>query len=461
MNLSIKNVDELGINDLIGHELSCSCGKEHFMNVDKVIIENGAVNQVPKVLNEYGHKYPLLVCDKNTYKAAGKKVQQILDDNNIKYKLFVYNSEHDLVPNETALGQLLVEVESKTDVLLVVGSGVLNDLGKFISKQTGIPEILVATAPSMDGFVSDTSALILNNLKSSVSCTLPKVIIGDINILKNAPKRMILAGLGDMVGKYSALIDWNLSVLINKEYFCEVSAHISKKAVEKCVDSLKDIGPNGEFTDEAIKNIMEGLIGTGIAMSYVNNSRPASGSEHHLSHYWELMFLFMGREALLHGTKVGLTSLLVAKIYEWFLQEENIDFAKAEENIKSFNEEIWEQDIKDLYKQAAPEIIIKAKKDQRNNIEKRLKRLEFIKNNLPAIKEVAKHAKTYEEIKSIMQKAGAPLYPQEVGIDELIVHNSMLVAHEVRQRYTILNLLHDLSLLEKYAGLVDNFIKKL
>lgn len=121
-----------------------------------------------------------------------------------------------------------------------------------------------------------------------------------------------------------------MSQIINNEYYCEATAKISADAIQKCIDNIDGVKTR---SDAAIGNIMDGLIRTGIAMSYVNNSRPASGSEHHLSHYWEMMFLFQGKEALLHGTKVGLTSILAAKIYETFVHEK-VDFDAAIETAK-------------------------------------------------------------------------------------------------------------------------------
>ena len=79
---------------------------------------------------------------------------------------------------------------------------------------------------------------------------------------------------------------------------------------------------------------------------------------------------------------------------------------------------------------------------------------------LPEIIALAKTAKTAAFIENIMKRAGAPLRPQDVGVDETIVHNSMMIAKEVRQRYTILNMLSDLGLTEKYTKVIDDFIKK-
>lgn len=225
------------------------------------------------------------------------------------------------------------------------------------------------------------------------------------------------------------------------------------------MEGVEKLNPDGTFSNEGIRYIMDGLIRTGIAMSYVGNSRPASGSEHHLSHYWEAMFLFAGKEALLHGTKVGLTSILIAKIYEWFAKETKFDFARAEARIRAFDEEHWEAQIRKLYLKAAPGIIAKAKQDCRNDVPKRLQRLAFIEKNLPKIQAIAASAKSYDFIEGIMRRAGAPLRPMEVGISDEIVYHSVCIAHEVRQRYTILNLLHDLDLSEQYAKRVVDFLQ--
>lgn len=65
---------------------------------------------------------------------------------------------------------------------------------------------------------------------------------------------------------------------------------------------------------------MEALVLTGASMSYAGNSRPASGAEHHISHFWEMVFLFKGKEAVLHGTKVGISTVAVAKLHELLLK---------------------------------------------------------------------------------------------------------------------------------------------
>ncbi len=454
MKLTLDTIGRLESNDFLNAKLECQCGKPHSINIDKVIIGKDALKQVPDVVRTFGAKKVLLVADTNTYEVAGMKVASLLEENHLSYKSYVYKVTRDLVPDEEAVGKLLLQVEKNTDLIVTVGAGTLNDIVKFISRRTNIPSIVVATAPSMDGYASDSSALIIDNLKTSVESSYPKAIIGDTEILKKAPMRMILAGLGDMIGKYSALIDWQVSRIVNKEYYCDVTAKISRDAIQKCVDNIDGV-KNRE--DLAIENVMDGLVRTGIAMSFVGNSRPASGAEHHISHFWEMKFLFEGKEALLHGTKVGLTSIIVARLYE-MLVEKQVNFEEAVGKARAFDEKAWRKLISELYGKAAPGILSMSEKDGRNSIEARISRIEDIKENFPQIIEIAKAAERADRVESLMKRAGAPIKPEEVGVDQRTVLDSVLVAKEVRPRYTILNLLSDLGLLEEFTNDIQKYI---
>jgi glycerol-1-phosphate dehydrogenase [NAD(P)+] len=454
MKLTLDNIGTLDSNDFLNAELECQCGKPHSININKVIIENGAINKVPDVIRELGSTKVLLVADTNTYEVAGKNVASLLSERQIPYKSYVYKVTRDLVPDEDAVGKLLLQVEKNTDLIVTVGSGTLNDIVKFISHRTNIPSIVIATAPSMDGYASDSSALIIDNLKTSVESSYPKAIIGDTGVLKQAPMRMILAGLGDMIGKYSALSDWQISRIVNKEYYCDVTAKISSDAIKKCVDNITGVKNREEA---AIENVMDGLVRTGIAMSFVGNSRPASGAEHHISHFWEMKFLFEGKEALLHGTKVGLTSIIVAKLYE-MLVAKHVDFSEAVRKARAFDEIAWKQSINDLYGKAAPGILSMSAKDGRNSIDARISRIEVIKEMFSDVISIAKNAETADRVESLMKGAGAPIKPEEVGVDQRTVLDSILLAKEVRPRYTILNLLADLGILEEFANDIKKYL---
>ena len=316
MKLTNKNIGNLTINDLIGNKLDCECGNVHVMSTEYVVVEENAISKLPQIIEKLGYKNILIISDTNTNKVEGSKVNEYLVNSKLNINSVIFNtSEKDLVPNEEAVGKILVHAQRGLEVIIAIGTGTLNDLAKFVSYKLDIPSMIVATAPSMDGFASTGAALIIENLKITYITDCPKVIIGDVNILKDAPIDMIVAGFGDIVGKYSALCDWKLSQLINNEYVCEVSYRMVENSLKKCIKNTQGI-KNRE--KDSIKNLMEALVLTGIAMSYVGNSRPASGSEHHLSHYFEMMFQFEGKEPVLHGAKVGIATVITMKLREFF-----------------------------------------------------------------------------------------------------------------------------------------------
>ena len=454
MELTNELVAGMDIGGFLGKHYSCACGKDHFMDMDNIFIESGALNRIVPTVKFYKAKEPLIIADENTFKVAGEKVAQKLSEAGISYRTHIFPGKPVLVPDEKTAGSILFAIGEKTDLLLAVGTGVINDITKYVSRRVNIPEVLVATAPSMDGFVSDTAAPTVGNLKSSFPCNLPRTILGDTDILKDAPEVMILAGFGDIIGKYSALTDWKLSRIVNDEYYCDLTAQITQDVLDKCVAGIEAMTRR---EPEAIKDVMEGLIRTGIAMSYVNNSRPASGSEHHYSHYLEMQYLFQGKEALLHGTKVGITSIIVAKMYET-LANEKPDFDKAIEHARAFNQAAWEKDVRKYYGPAAEGVIRAAKKDKRDDVDERIKRIEKIREHWTEIKALAKEAKSTAFIEDIFRRAGAPLRPQDVGISPELIHDAIYIGREVRTRYSIIRLIEDLGLTEKYAAVIDKFI---
>ena len=173
-----------------------------------------------------------------------------------------------------------------------MGSGVIQDLCKYVSYQAKLPYYIVATAPSMDGYASKGAAMIWDNMKVTYNAHVPEVIIGDVDVLKDAPMEMIQSGYGDILGKYSCLNDWKLSRVVNGEYFCRYVYDLTYEILCK----TKDLGPKLLERDAAaIETLMEALVGVGIAMAYVGNSRPASGSEHHLSHFFEVTGIMNGK----------------------------------------------------------------------------------------------------------------------------------------------------------------------
>ena len=258
-----------------------------------------------------GHIF--LVADNYTYEAAGRQVEQLLDQAGLSYHKRVFQTETPLVPNEYALGSVLAAMTSQDDMLLAVGSGTLNDVTKYVSARTGVPYVIAATAPSMDGYASTVAPTILDDFKTTLPAVYPAAIVADVDILKDAPMPMLTAGFGDIIGKFTSLADWRLSHQLNGEYYCPEVAGVIEAAVETCAANAQALA---QREPQAIRAVTEALILSGLAMGMVGVSRPASGAEHQMAHYWEMDALRRGEEHPLHGNAVGVGTVLAASLYE-------------------------------------------------------------------------------------------------------------------------------------------------
>jgi glycerol-1-phosphate dehydrogenase [NAD(P)+] len=457
MHLNLEQIKTMDIQDYLGREFQCECRKKHMAEIDEVVVEKNALNKLPALIKKYGYTRVFIVADLNTYNAAGQKVEEVLSQAQVPYKKHVFNPKNDLVPDEVALGRLFIEIEKETDLILGIGSGTINDLCRFLSYRLDIPYFIAATAPSMDGYASTVSPLIVNNLKVTYSAVSPKAIIGDVDIIKKAPMPMILAGLGDILGKYTSLCDWKLGKIVNGEYFCETIEGMMLNSLEKCTANMEGIKKR---EDTAIKNLMEGLVLSGIAMSFAGNSRPASGSEHHMSHFWEMMFLLQGRPAVLHGIKVGITATASAKLYHTIINEK-VDFNKALEGAQSFDKEAWIKYIEKVYKEAAEDIVKQIKVDtpQSYVLESKIKRIQSIRDNWGEIVETVKQCVPEADIlRDMLKDCGAPVKPCDIAVDDNMVLESIKTAKDLRPRYTILQLAEDLGMLESMAVKVKEYL---
>lgn len=301
------------ISQWAGMEYSCACGKSHKVDIQAIRVGSGVIQELPGILRDLGASHIFLVADNYTYEAAGRQVEQLLDQAGLPYHKRVFQTETPLVPNEYALGSVLAAMTSQDDMLLAVGSGTLNDVTKYVSARTGVPYVIVATAPSMDGYASTVAPTILDGFKTTLPAVYPAAIVADVDILKDAPMPMLTAGFGDIIGKFTSLADWRLSHQLNGEYYCPEVAGVIEAAVETCAANAQALA---QREPQAIQAVTEALILSGLAMGMVGVSRPASGAEHQMAHYWEMDALRRGEEHPLHGNAVGVGTVLAASLYE-------------------------------------------------------------------------------------------------------------------------------------------------
>ncbi len=311
--------------------------------------------------------------------AAGKRVE-----------CYCFEDKH-LIPEITHLGELLERAKGY-DYIVGVGSGTLNDICKYASFKCDVPYGIYATAPSMDGYVSSVSALYDNGKKVTLPTTIPSDVLIDVEVLKNAPLDMIVAGAGDMIGKYTSLLDWKFAHLLNGEsYDTEIVARM-EKAVELCISQARELVNRSE---SAVSSLIEGLILSGIEMQNAGNSRPASGCEHHVSHYLEMAAERMGTHFAPHGVQVALGSLVGNSLYR---------FALA------------------------------------NNLEG----ISLIADDILAMP-------TVEELKKLYEDIALPVTFAQIGVDAALLEETIANAYTVRERFTVMSFLKDKGLLKTAA----------
>lgn len=386
-----EDILQMRVSDMTGYSYLCGCGKRHSVDIQKIAIGSGAARQLPALLAPFRDKKITLVSDKNTWEIAGARINEILSDAGFSVNLYTVESEDYpiVVPDERVVARLLYETDNDTGLLLGVGSGTINDICKIVSYKMGMASAIVGTAPSMDGYASSMSPLIVNHAKVTYLSHYPYAIVCDTDIMKTAPDVMFRAGFGDIVGKYTALADWRLTVKINHEYFCETTAKLVQNAVDLCV---KNAEAYMQRDPAAIECMNEALLLSGVAMGLVGISRPASGCEHHMAHFWELDALKKGIEHPLHGNSVGVGSIVACEAYKI---------------MKERYEEVRDIPVPD------PDML-----------------------------------------RNIYRKVGSALTPGELGVPREVFNDCINNAYRIRPRYTIFNYAKNAGFLPKLADLL-------
>ncbi len=422
-------------NEMNVPETGCACGKDHACGIQEVILGKGVIAKLPETVKKYGTK-PFILDDVNTRAAAGDKVRELLAD--MKYSAHTFPDKH-VFPNNDSVGSAIMNFDLSCDVIVAVGSGVIGDIAKILAATSRRPLITVGTAPSMDGFASATSSMCRDKLKFSVPSTVPVAIIGDTDILKNAPARMIASGVGDMAAKYISLAEWKIAHLITGEYYCKAVDDAMAKALSIVADNADGISRRDE---NAIGALTEGLILAGIAMSWAGVSRPASGLEHYFSHVWDMRAEEFGTPTDFHGIQCGVATLLCLKLYEK-LRRVTPDKEKALAHAKAFDKEAHFNFLRQLLGAAAEPMIASEVKEKKYDAALHEKRIDRIIEKWNDICAVIDTMPSYSEVEALLKKVGAPTTAEEIGLGDC-VSDAFRASGDVRYKYIASHLLWDM-----------------
>ncbi|MBE6690603.1 MAG: sn-glycerol-1-phosphate dehydrogenase [Ruminococcaceae bacterium] len=402
---------------------NCPCGQKHTFDLKAVEIGSGVTNRAGALLREAGFgDRLLLVADDNTLRAA-EGILPSLERSGFAVKKLIYQN---LL---YARDEQVREVESlcdDVDGILSVGTGSLNDICRVAAKTKAKPFCIFATAPSMDGFAADLAPIVANNFKSSWSGAQPCLILADTRILAKAPTELKAAGFGDMIAKYLGIFDWRVSQLLTGEHYCPAIAELTLDSVRRMRALADRVTAEDE---EAAGAIMESLVLSGLAMKLAASSRPASGAEHALSHYWECYKLTRGIWPEFHGKKVGVASLLMIRIYKNIAKRvEKIDATTALPTLEEVCVGFDAAQIPEVEKLNA--LALAAKVDRR-----------LLCDKWQEIRALAEECLPDEaELRAEMQMAGAATELADIHVDEALLAKGLRYHPYIKSRLLLTHL---------------------
>jgi len=225
----------------------------------------------------------------------------------------------------------LERVESfsdEIDFLVGIGGGRPIDLAKQAGFNKDIPFISIPTAASHDGFGSARASIRQEGSKTSMQAIPPIAVVADTNIISKAPKRLLAAGVGDIISNQTAVLDWKLEG--QEADYSEYAAALSEMAAQLVEDGIEKVASG---TEEGVRLVVKALISSGVAMSIAGTSRPASGGEHKFSHWLDANCA----TPALHGEQCGLGSIVTMYLHggNWEKIRDTLGTVNAPVNAKN------------------------------------------------------------------------------------------------------------------------------
>jgi glycerol-1-phosphate dehydrogenase [NAD(P)+] len=371
-----------------------------------------------------------VISDEDTRAALGLRVERALGARFAVQSIVLGRRPH---ADADTLARLIDLVEPRIDAIVAVGSGTLNDLCKLVALGRGCPQVVFATAPSMNGYTSLSASLTEGGLKRSLRAATPVGAFFDLGVLAAAPVRLIRAGIGDCSCRPTAQADWLLAHLLLDRPYREVPFALLGR------DEAEWLARPGALVAgdlDAMRYLVRTIVLSGFGMTLCDGSYPASQGEHLLSHYVDAMGS-ADLPAAFHGEQTGVTSIAMAELQDRLLAREappvlRPTTAGRDDLIRHYGPERGEA----CWRELSGKHFDRARTDELNA------RLAARWDEMRArIRAVTLGAARQREL---LTAAGAPIAPAQLGWPESLLGEALAHARELRNRYTFLDLAADM-----------------
>ena len=414
--------------ELFGKTFECECGRTHRIMPREVVYADDALEQLPGVCARAtrGRRVAVLM-DVRTRRVAGAQVAEVLRTAGWEVAELVVE---DPAPGtwpicDDRTREALEPRLGRPDLVLPVGAGVISDLGKWIAQDRELPYVTFATAASMNGYASSNIAPTIAGVKRLVYGHPPVAVLSSPTVLREAPHELTASGLGDVLAKSVSSADWYLNHLLFGDYYCPRSVGLIAEIEPLYMDHPEDL-PAGE--PRAIEALFKALLLTGVAMTMAETSSPSSGAEHLVSHSLDMMSSLDGAKHDLHGRQVGVGTILTSELYRRVLAADRPQLARPVETIdRAFWGRLADV-VEEQYTQKVPRLHQAVEKLAQPGTWEHLRAA------------ISPMVRPPERIAECLSRAGGARSAADIGCDRQRLLAALLHAHEMRPRFTVLDL---------------------
>ena len=410
----------------------------------------GAMEKLPEMLDTlFPGKEIVIVADENTYRAAGSEVFKILNAAGVPMRENFIFRDPELYAEWSYLEELESYIGQTDAVPVAVGSGVINDLTKLASHHLGRRYIIVGTAASMDGYTAYGASITYEGNKQTFDCPAPLGVVFDPAIAAKAPAGMSASGYADLLAKVPAGADWMISDAVGSEPIDDFAFGLVQKNLRKALSDPSAVA-NGDV--EATGMLADGLIMSGFAMQAISSSRPASGTDHQFSHFWDMEGLCYEGRHVSHGFKVGIGTMVSTACLEFLISKDltNLDIDSCVASWPTWEEQ--EQYIRKIF-EGKPGHLARGLAESEAKYcgpEGVRSQLESISACWPELREkIRKQIIPFEDVRKMLKLAGAPSGPEEIGVSKARLRDTFRCIPLMRNRFTGIDLIYRAGLLDE------------
>jgi glycerol-1-phosphate dehydrogenase [NAD(P)+] len=262
-----------------------------------VRIKSNALDRLGIYLSRFQHRQVVLIESQGLTPQISRRCIEATAGENIEII-----ARRSIVDNdfEQAIA-LFTSLPKAATAIVGLGGGKALDLAKYVSFLAKLPYFAVPTSLSNDGFSSPQASLTVRGKRRSLAAAMPFGVVVDPGVCLQAPRLLTLSGVGDLAAKFTAIFDWKLA-------FRSVGEPVDDFAALLTDSSVHAFLARPVLDEEGIRILATSLLFNGIAMEVCGSSRPASGSEHLISHALDELSV----RPRLHGLQVGVATYLMS-----------------------------------------------------------------------------------------------------------------------------------------------------